>query len=187
MNVLRLYFFYTRLACCLSWVVRNTKIEKCTQKRAQKGRRNTMKNPHPKIKRRKDRDLAYIVIEGKRIHLGRWGSAESLKKYAQIITDPTFASAAEQGAINESIFPLKEVRNKRRKNASVDDATISILFFAYIRSYQTRPRYSRTDLNRIRHTLSVILETVNDVRIEDFGIIQMGQIKDRLMSSTFRH
>lgn len=146
-----------------------------------------MKNPLPKIKRRADRNLAYVTIKGRRIYLGKWGSAETYRKYAQIISDPTFASSSEKCVNDELAPPLKMIQDKRGKNRDEKAATISTLFSAYTHSYQTRPRYSRTDLNRIKHTLSVILETVSDIRIKDFGIIEMKKIKDRLLSSTFKH
>ncbi|MGE0760674.1 MAG: tyrosine-type recombinase/integrase [Pirellulaceae bacterium] len=100
----------------------------------------------PKLRRHKERNLAFVTLNGRKVYLGKWGSAESKREYARVLGEwQAGAHAAPPGG-------------------PVGDLSVAELLAAFMRHAQQYYRqsneaehfaYSIRELNRLYGRLSV--------------------------------
>lgn len=146
----------------------------------------------PKYRLHKGSGQAIASLEGQRVYLGKYGSAESQRRYQQLLEEwhrrrcqqhppETLPPTAVAESLAEVVTPQK-LRAKRRGGVRI---TIDELIFVYRR--HARTYYVKN--GRITREAEMIVEVTHclgrkhgDDYIEEFGPVELDNLRDELIT-----
>lgn len=127
-----------------------------------------MKRP-PKLCRNKYRNSAFVIVNGKQIYLGKWGSPEA------------------QAAYDRFLLEWMKNRNRPQKPNYRPGRGIMLveMVVAYIAEYRERPVKNRSDLNTFILLGKRMAALFPDYETDDFRIRDLEMLRDSFQKEGF--
>jgi len=132
----------------------------------------------PKYRKHSQRNLAFVVIDRRRVYLGKYGSPESQAAYHRLLLERSLAKAKAQPAPD----PIAIVK------AAADRSSVSIaeLVFTYMRQhvgtyYRKRNGDRTSEQSSIKYALSPLTRLFGKTPAREFGPLKLLLVREEFI------
>lgn len=133
----------------------------------------------PKYRRHK-KIYARVVLNGREIHLGRYGSPESKANYERVVS-----KWLQTG--RKAPLPKRLATQKKLRDESGDDDTIltitelCVKYFTYAKTYYTKAGKPTSEVTGIQRAIRDLRKLYGETLIEDFGSASLKTVREELI------